>query len=151
MGFLSIRWLQNKQRLEKFIETPILLLVLTEGGLSIFTKKFEAGRQLVDQLIGGLITAINSFGQDVFEGSPMDQIVYQEYTVVLTVYENMMFCYIFQGTAQFAREKLALFVESLQTSDEIWEILDTARKRGVFLKSSEQNRLDQIITDVFQL
>ncbi|MFQ5819890.1 MAG: tetratricopeptide repeat protein [Candidatus Heimdallarchaeota archaeon] len=139
-------------------EEPLLLMVLTESGISIFTKKFELGQQLDDQLIGGLLTAINAFGKDVFsEEEGVDRVMYHGYTVVVKPLNSMLICYMFKGYSYLALQKLEQFVEGVQASSEIWETLSTGTKTDAALKAVEvsgtvaEPGLHQLITEIFLL
>lgn len=139
-------------------EEPLLLMVLTESGLSIFTKKFELGQQLNDQLIGGLLTAINAFGKDVFaEEEGIDRVMYHGYTVVVKPLDAMLVCYMFKGYSYLALQKLEQFVEGVQSSSKIWATLSTGTKTDSALKAVEvsgtvaEPGLHQLITEIFLL
>ncbi|MFQ6125676.1 MAG: tetratricopeptide repeat protein [Candidatus Heimdallarchaeota archaeon] len=137
-------------------DEPLLLLILTESGISIYSKKFTLGQQLDDQLIGGLLTAINNFGKEVFAGAETDRITYQEYTVVLKALESLLFCYIFKGQSYLALQKLERLIEQVQASPSIWEILKTMMKSDATLKTIEdigvvgEPGLNQMVLEIFQ-
>lgn len=137
-------------------DEPLLLMILTEGGISIFSKKFTLGQQLDDQLIGGLLTAISNFGKDVFAGAETDRITYQEYTVVLKALESLLFCYIFKGQSYFALQKLERLIERVQASPGILEVLNAMIKTDAPLKVIEdigvadEPGLNQIVMEIFQ-
>jgi len=136
-------------------EAPVLLLILTEGGINIFSKKFALGRQLDEHRIGGLLTALSNFGKDVFSGSETNRIMYEEYTVVLKALDAFLFCYIFQGHSYLALQKLDQFIVRVRESAEMWKALITSAKTDSALKTVEargaveDSELHRLIIEIF--
>ena len=49
-------------------EEPILLLINAHGGITAFSKIFTETLDIESDLIGGYLTAINQFGEEIFSG-----------------------------------------------------------------------------------
>ncbi len=83
---------------ESIKEESILLLIVAEVGIPLFSQYFGPQAQVNDYLIGGFLTAINSFMQEAFasEGS-IERIKHQDYTLVLQFKKTLAFCYVFKG------------------------------------------------------
>lgn len=100
----------------KFVEEkPILLVIVAEVGIPLFSQYFGPETQINDLLVGGFLTAINSFMQEAFatEGS-IERIKHQDYTLVLQFKKTLRFCYVFKGPSYGAMNKLSDFIHQLE-------------------------------------
>ncbi|MFX0114930.1 MAG: tetratricopeptide repeat protein [Candidatus Hodarchaeota archaeon] len=132
-------------------EEPVMLLVMAESGLTLFSRAFGDESQLDDQLVGGFLTAVTGFGAEVFSGSgAIDRIQYQDYTVASKIAESMMFCYMFKGQSYSALQKLDQFMETVQDATPIWDGLTRALRTGQTLDEPEERSLGDIITGIFE-
>ncbi|NHK31726.1 MAG: tetratricopeptide repeat protein [Asgard group archaeon] len=96
-------------------EEPILLVIVAEVGIPLFSQYFGPETQINDLLIGGFLTAINSFMQEAFatDGS-IERIKHQDYTLVLQFKKKLRFCYVFKGPSYGAMNKLSNFIHQLE-------------------------------------
>ncbi|MFX0065676.1 MAG: tetratricopeptide repeat protein [Candidatus Hermodarchaeota archaeon] len=130
-------------------EEPVLLLILAESGINIFSKSFQSERQLDTLLIGGFLSAINTFGKQVFvDSGTIDRISYQDYTVVIKALDQLMFCYVFKGHSYLAVKKLESFIERLQAS-EVWIDIKSRVDKNKVKTLLDDPLIYEIITDVF--
>jgi len=137
-------------------EEPILLLILTEGGLTRYAYPFAGGPQLDEHLIGGFITALTSFGQDALTSTGIiDRIMYEDYTVAVKVHTTLMFCYIFQGPSYGALQKLDQFRIRVQEIPDLHRPLTTptpleqkSKALGP-LDALVEMELEQLIAEIF--
>ncbi len=107
-------------------EKPETFLIMEESGQIIFSHNFNPERRLNEQLIGGFLAAINSFGKETFSASgSIERIKHQEHTLLLNAEENLYFCYIFQGQSYSALEKLSSFIKKTKKNPEMWNSLIT--------------------------
>jgi len=129
-------------------EEPVLLLILAEGGLALYSHPFVKTRQLKEQLIGGFLTSLSAFGQDALAASgSIDRIMYEDYTVAVKALEDLLFCYIFQGPSYLALKKLEQFMVHIREDAVQWHILGEARK---IRRALAPNTLQVLIAEVFQ-
>jgi len=129
-------------------EEPVLLLILIEGGLTLFSHSFKQTRQLNEQLIGGFLSSLSAFGQDALATSGgIDRIMYEEYTVAVKPLETMLTCYIFKGHSYVALQKLEQFIESVRMNAVLWNDLTEAQQKSRVFTSSV---LQELIAEVFQ-
>ncbi|MFX0117321.1 MAG: hypothetical protein ACFFB3_22430, partial [Candidatus Hodarchaeota archaeon] len=132
-------------------DEPVMLLILADSGLTLFSQSFGEESQMDDQLVGGFLTAVTSFGSEVFSGSgAIDRIQYQEYTVASKAVESMMFCYMFKGQSYTALQKLDQFMDSVQQVAAVWNGLTRALRTGQTLEYADEMTLGGIITEIFQ-
>ncbi|MHA2249607.1 MAG: tetratricopeptide repeat protein [Candidatus Kariarchaeaceae archaeon] len=101
-------------------EEPITLMILSIGGLVLYSKTFSSG-QINENLIGSFISAINSFSNEAFASrGSIERIKHQEYTIAMKRKEKITFCYIFKGQLFPAKQKLNKVVELITSSDKLW-------------------------------
>ncbi|MHA2032397.1 MAG: tetratricopeptide repeat protein [Candidatus Kariarchaeaceae archaeon] len=117
-----VQSLQSKSLTYQIKETeiPIMMLIINSGGLVKLRYKFGNIEGLHEHLIGGFLSAINSFFTDVFtEKNSLDRIRSKDYTILLRSTEEYLFCYIFKGQSLFAAQKLESFVQEIIIRDDI--------------------------------
>jgi tetratricopeptide (TPR) repeat protein len=142
---------QEVEIAERPPEEPVMLLIMAQSGLTLYSQSFEEDQQMDDQLIGGFLTAVTSFGTEVFSGSgAIDRIQYQEYTVASKILESMMFCYMFKGQSYSAIQKLDQFMDEIQNLSPVWEGLARALRTGQTLDEPQEIQLAETITGIFQ-
>ncbi|MHA1989876.1 MAG: tetratricopeptide repeat protein [Candidatus Hodarchaeales archaeon] len=109
-------------------EEPILLLVVTEAGIPIYSSKFLKESQFDDMLISGFLTAINSFIKEAFATTgAIERIKQKNYTLLFQLMEPLTFCYVIKGPSYLALKKMDGFMNALKSSNLIWdEILESA-------------------------
>jgi tetratricopeptide (TPR) repeat protein len=130
-------------------EKPIMLLIVGKSGLSLFSQIFSE-TDINDQLLGGFLSAINSFGSEVFENTEtLDRIMYQDHTLALKPLESLMFTYIFKGESYSALQKLDKFTGTVQSSTIAWTGLTRTLETGKTLNNSEERTIVDIATEIF--
>ncbi|MFQ5980277.1 MAG: tetratricopeptide repeat protein [Candidatus Heimdallarchaeota archaeon] len=129
-------------------EESVMAIILAKSGLSLFSKTFIPESQINDQLLGGFLSAINSFGSEIFGMETIDRIMYQEHTLAVKAYENMMFSYIFRGPSYFALQKLEKFVKQVYESQS-WEGLKFTMETGKTLKEPEAKAIAGFSNKIF--
>jgi tetratricopeptide (TPR) repeat protein len=131
-------------------EEPVILMILSESGLSIFSKDFKSAVDLDDQLIGGFLTAINAFGKEIFSGSEIiDRIMYKDFVVSLRALESLLFCYVFKGNSYYAVKKLESFASRTKDQEKIWSSLVESTETGELIKENQVNILNNLISEIF--
>ncbi|MFX1510994.1 MAG: tetratricopeptide repeat protein [Promethearchaeota archaeon] len=131
-------------------EEAVMLLILSKTGLSLFSRAFGEESRVDDQLVGGFLTALTSFGSEIFtEAGAIDRIMYEEYTVALRVADPLMFCYMFKGQSYGALQKLDKLSIAVQDATSIWNGLLGTLDTGDLLKSSEEEKLEKIINEIY--
>ncbi len=131
-------------------EEPVLLLIVAENGIPLFSQNFGPETQFNDLLVGGFLTAINSFMQEAFatEGS-IERIKHQDYTLVLQFKESLRYCYVFKGPSYGAMNKLSNFIQQLEVpshSKIVQALYDkrSSQKLSVPHKSSLEKLVQQV-------
>ncbi|MHA2271221.1 MAG: tetratricopeptide repeat protein [Candidatus Hodarchaeales archaeon] len=130
-------------------EDPVMVLILTESGLCIFSKLFFSQPQFEDQLIAAFLTAITRLGTSIFEESErVDRIVYQEHILALKPLGALIFCYAFKGQSYNALRKLDQLTSTIQGSAVAWSGLNRVVKTSQTLKSVEKAKIEEVVNKI---
>ncbi|OLS20171.1 MAG: hypothetical protein HeimC2_38610 [Candidatus Heimdallarchaeota archaeon LC_2] len=98
----------------KETENPVMLLIINQGGIVKLKHKFGIAKGMHEHLIGGFLSAINTFFSDIFtEKNSVDRIRSKGYTILLRSTNQFLYCYIFEGQSLFAAQKLEGFVQEI--------------------------------------
>ncbi|MCE7734115.1 MAG: tetratricopeptide repeat protein [Candidatus Heimdallarchaeota archaeon] len=126
-------------------EQPAYFFILTQGGVTIYSRSFlDTGKK--KELIGGLLTAIYTMGEDVFVAeNSVQRIKHNDYTVIIKPVQELLFSYVFTGSSYNAMEKLEKLTLLLSESELIWSALIRDLPQ---ISISEKNGLDIIISDM---
>jgi tetratricopeptide (TPR) repeat protein len=129
-------------------EEPILLLILSKTGSPIFTKKFFSG-SINEIMIGGFMSAINSFLSEVFGSAGfVDRLKFEDNTIIFKMVKPFIFCYIVKGPSYKALKKLDTFVASLQKVTHLWQLVESHDSRNKII-TSRIDELETMIEEVF--
>jgi tetratricopeptide (TPR) repeat protein len=144
-------WMARKReiKLEEKEDEPIMVLLVSESGLPIYSKQFDPTRDLQDMLISGFLASINTFVKEAFDVPGMiRRIMHDEYTLSFEVIKSILFCYVYEGLSYTAMKKLDnLITEVYET--EMWSALEEVGKRGYKLKDGEIAQMDRVIGEIF--
>lgn len=131
-------------------EESVLLVILAESGLTLFSMQFESEQKINEQLVGGFLTAINTFCRETFSSAgSLERIKHQEYTVLMKAIGGLMFCYVFKGQSYSALHKLEEFIHLLETEKNLLDQLTQAADKG-HITSNKSQQLTKIATKIFQ-
>ncbi|MFX0123073.1 MAG: tetratricopeptide repeat protein [Candidatus Hodarchaeota archaeon] len=143
------RLIRKKTEIDELSEEePVLFLILARSGMSMFSKHFVSESHLVDQLIGGFLTAINAFTQQAFsESGTIEGIKHREYTILMNPTDPLLCCYVFKGPSYYALQKLKNFSETVKVSDPIWEKMLKASTIGQDI--SGEKAINDLVAKIF--
>jgi hypothetical protein len=144
-------WMARKREIviDEPEDEPIMLLLVAESGLPIYSKQFSLTEELHDMLISGFLTSINSFVQEAFHVTGMiRRITHDEYTLSFNLIEPILFCYVYEGQSYTAMKKLEKLITEVQTS-EIWSALEEVGNRGYGLNKSHKDHMEGVIAEIF--
>ncbi len=129
-------------------EEPVLVIIMAENGLSLYSKPFLPEGEINPQLFGGFLSAIHSFSEAVFSRS-LDRALLGEYTLVMKSEEPLLMCYICKGQAFSALQKLNHFIQQTTRSEKDWSALTEGSRTGKTLESTQQNSLNDLVLSIF--
>ena len=129
-------------------EEKVMFIILGQGGLVVFSKTFIYGTEVDEDLIGTLLIALQSFGDQAFSQT-LDRIKIGTYTIMIKPKDPLTMCYVFKGQSYSAQQKLFRFIELVPQMSSVWNpVLETALS-GRTLSIAAQSSLESLLTEVF--
>ena len=123
-------------------EYPILLTIVSEDGMSLFTSLFDETIKIDSFLVSGFLSAINNFGEEVFAVSgSIETIKHQDYTILIKQRETFLFCYVYKGQSYYAIQKLEEFLDNIISNKDIWSNFEDHQ---IILKDLDVSTSEQI-------
>ncbi|MCF2141243.1 MAG: tetratricopeptide repeat protein [Candidatus Lokiarchaeota archaeon] len=154
-----LEFLSLKENLEQIItnkqveyekiqpEIPLLLMINTESGISIYNYYFS--EKLKDKsLFSSFMAAFNAFSEEFFAKS-LDRIKIQNYTILINNVNDFSVFYVISGQSYLAQQKLNRFCQELKSSSEKLELLQKARLTGEILKFEKVDPINQLTEQIF--
>jgi len=129
-------------------EDPIMLLILTEGGNLLFSKKFEGDFSFEDDILGGFLTTVNYIISEVFSEG-LDRAVFGQYTLLMMPVQPFLVCYIFKGHSYFAFKKIKQFLDSIQNNSVIWQSLQKFFQKSKSVQLNDIPSLESMVMEIF--
>ncbi len=132
-------------------DTPVMLILLNEGGVPLFSLQFGTSAKVDQVLLSGFLSAINNIIQEVFstKGS-IRRIEHQNYLLIFQNLDSSIVCYAFKGSSYTARKKLNYFVKQIKTSS-FREDFDFSSKTGRMLPDEKSEMLEKWAKEIFEL
>lgn len=129
-------------------EVPILLLIIGEGGLPLFTTQFGDDIEIEEEIVGGFLTAFNDFSGEIFSKG-LDRAKFGDYLLLMERVNIFSVGYFFKGQTYLAKQKLAKFTERIQSTTPIWESLIKFDKSNRLLELKDIPDLEIAINEIF--
>jgi tetratricopeptide (TPR) repeat protein len=129
-------------------EQPILLMVIAEGGVLLFSYPFSEEWKHNDELLGSFMSAFTSFSDEFFS-EELDRVKFGQYIVLMKTIPNFSICYVFKGQSYLAKQKLAHFTSRIQNNQSITKTLDNFYKKSQVIEIKDFPFLEAFITEIF--
>ncbi|MFX0040819.1 MAG: tetratricopeptide repeat protein [Promethearchaeota archaeon] len=129
-------------------ENPVMILILTEGGILLFSKKFKQDFSFDDDILGSFLTAVNYVISEVFSEG-LDRAVFGQYTLLMVPLQPFLICYIFKGASYFAQHKIKAFVSSIQNDNTTWQSLQKFFQKSKSVQLNDIPSLESMIMEIF--
>jgi hypothetical protein len=129
-------------------EDPVMLLILTEGGDLLYSRKFIEDFSFEDDILGSFLTAINYFISEVFSEG-LDRAVFGQHTLLMMPIQPFLVCYIFKGNSYHAHQKIMNFVDSIKNDNLIWQPLQNFFQKSKSVQLNSIPSLDLLIAEIF--
>jgi tetratricopeptide (TPR) repeat protein len=129
-------------------ETPVLLLIVSEGGNPVFSQSFVEDQKFEDHLFGGFFSAINSFISEKFSEG-LNRATFGEYTLLLNYISPFLMCYIFKGQSYSAQTRINYFINKIQKDEPIWQTFERFYKLNKEVQLIDVPSLEPLISDTF--
>jgi len=129
-------------------ESPILMLIMADSGIPIYTKIFNKEWKFEEELFSGFLSAFNSFSDEIFSEG-LDRASFGKYTILMTAMPPLMSCYVFKGQSFLAHQKFSKFNENIHDSEQLWKILITANRTGRVINNESSLMLGNLVKSIF--
>jgi tetratricopeptide (TPR) repeat protein len=129
-------------------EDPLLLLIMTEGGVPTFSYTFSEDWKYSNELLSGFLSAFDSISKEVFSEG-LDRAKFGNHTILINPVEDFSVCYLFKGQSYYAKQKLGDFINKIQDSTPIWESLNKFVNRSQILRIEDHPSLESLIDEIF--
>ncbi len=134
--------------LELSDEEPVLLLIMTEGGVPLFMHPFIEDKSFGSHLFSGLLTTVDYFIRETFS-EDLDRAVFGEYILIMKSVPPFFISYIFKGNSYYALQKVSSFIDSIQKNEYLWTKLLTHFQTNQVIQLNDIPLLSSLITETF--
>ena len=139
---------RREKGLEISEEEPFTLLIITEGGTSLFSHSFIKEKPFESHLFSGFLTTMDYFIREMFS-ERLDRAKFGEYTLLMKSIPPFFVSYIFKGDSYYALQKINYFIDHIQKEESIWQNLMKSYQINKILHIKENPLLESLITDIF--
>ena len=129
-------------------EKPVLLLIVSEGGIPFFSHSFIKDKSFESHLFGGFLTTIDYFIKEMFSEG-LDRAVFGEHTLLMKSIPPFFISYIFKGDSYYALQKLDFFKDKIQKEGEIWQNLLKSFQINKVIELKDNPLLESLIIETF--
>ncbi|MHA2394398.1 MAG: tetratricopeptide repeat protein [Promethearchaeota archaeon] len=129
-------------------EDPVLLLVVSEGGIPIFSQSFTEQLSLENDLLGSFFTAINSFINEKFSEG-LDRATFGEHTLLMNSVSPFLMCYVYKGQSYSAQQRIRYFIDELQKDKDTWQTFRDFYRLNKEIQVKDIPSLEPMITKIF--
>jgi tetratricopeptide (TPR) repeat protein len=129
-------------------ETPVLLLIIEEGGVLVFSNAFIEGWTDEEDLIGNFLSAFNTFSGELFSKG-LDRAIFGDFTILMESVSHFSICYLFKGQTYPAKKKITMFMERIQEIKEIFQSLEKFYKMSQVANIKNLPVLESLINEIF--
>ncbi|MFX0030258.1 MAG: tetratricopeptide repeat protein [Candidatus Hermodarchaeota archaeon] len=129
-------------------EMPMLLLILSEGGLPLFSHSFTKEKSVDSEIFGGFLTTIDYFIKEMFSEG-LDRAVFGDYTLVMKSIPPFFISYIFKGDSYYALQKTDYFIDQIQKEGDIWKNLLKSFELSKSVRLKDIPSLESLINETF--
>ncbi|MHA2088364.1 MAG: tetratricopeptide repeat protein, partial [Promethearchaeota archaeon] len=104
-------------------ESPLLLLIISEGGVLTFSYPFVNEWNRDNELFGSFISAFSSISDEYFSEG-LDRVKFGHHMALLRSNKSSLICYLFKGQTYKAIQKIDKFIALIQDDASIQNTLD---------------------------
>jgi hypothetical protein len=129
-------------------ESPILLLIMDNSGIPLYTKIFNKEWEISENLFSSFLSAFNSFSDEIFS-EDLDRANFGKYTILMTGMPPFMSCYVFEGQSYLAHQKFSKFNETVHDSEQIWKNLTFSKRTGQIIQDNSSLGIGKLVKTIF--
>ena len=134
--------------LEPIEEQPVVLLILVEDNILLFSYPFSEKWKQDDNLLGSFLSAFSTFREEYLTQG-LDRAKYGEETLLLQSIDSFLICYLFRGQTYSAKQKINFFSEVLIKDTYSIEALKSAVSNKKIIDLSDNPHLEDLIVKSF--
>jgi len=136
------------EHLEMSEEEPFTILIVTEGGTSLFSHSFIKEKSFESHVLSGFLTTLDYFIGEMFS-ERFDRAKFGEYTLIMKSIPPFFVTYIFKGDSYYALQKINYFIDHIHKEESIWHNLMKSYQTNKTIHIKEIPLLESLITDIF--
>ncbi|MHA2039275.1 MAG: tetratricopeptide repeat protein [Promethearchaeota archaeon] len=129
-------------------EQPVLLMVIAEGGVLLFSYSFSEEWKHDNELLGSFMSAFTSFSDEFFS-EELDRVKFGQYTVLMKTIPNFSICYVFKGQSYLAKKKLTHFTNRIQNNHPVIQTLNEFYQKSQVIEIKDFPFFEIFITEIF--
>ncbi|MFW9972111.1 MAG: tetratricopeptide repeat protein [Candidatus Odinarchaeota archaeon] len=129
-------------------EDPVLLLIVSEGGIPTFSKLFTKTLVIEEDLISSFLAAFNTFSAELFSEG-LDRASFGDFTVLMKPISTFLVCYLFKGQSFSAQIRIQSFIENMKNNEELLEKFNQYYKTNQVVKLQDVPLLNSLIIETF--
>jgi tetratricopeptide (TPR) repeat protein len=129
-------------------EIPVLLLIIAEGGVLIFSYPFADEWKYDTEIFGSFLSAFNSFSDEFFSKG-LDRVKFGDDTLLIQSVGSFSVSYLYKGQTYPAKQKLTAFLEEVQNNSTIWQTLKKLYKTSRVAELKDIPQIENLIKDIF--
>jgi tetratricopeptide (TPR) repeat protein len=129
-------------------ESPILLLILSEGGLLTFSYPFVDEWNRDNDIFGSFLSALTTFSDEFFSEG-LDRVKFGQQTVLIRSSKSSLICYLFKGQSYKAIQKIDKFASLIHKDASVQKTFDLYKQRGQILELKDFPFLESLIKEIF--
>jgi len=129
-------------------EEPVFFLIVSEGGRPIFSQSFIEDQKFEDHLLGGFLSAINSFIGEMFSEG-LDRVSFGEHTLIMTPVPPFFMCYVFKGQSYSAQHRIRYFIDKIQNDEPVWQTFNKFNQVNREIQLKDIPSLEPLINEIF--
>ncbi|MFX1464755.1 MAG: tetratricopeptide repeat protein [Promethearchaeota archaeon] len=129
-------------------EEPVLLLIVSEGGVPFFTQSFIEDKSFEDHLLGGFFTAINSFINEMFSEG-LDRASFGKHTLLMNSVSPFLIFYIYKGQSYSAQSRIESFIKEVKSHKELWTMFEKFYQINKKIQIKDIPSLEPLIKEIF--
>ena len=108
---------ESNHTIDESFSNPVLFMIIDFNGVATYSKIFGSDQIFDDQLISGLLTAINSLGQNAFGAKILKEINYKDFFLFFEILKDKRFVYAFEGNYFVGKNKFGELLHSLNLEE----------------------------------
>jgi len=125
-------------------ETPVILVIMAQSGVPIYTKIIDQEWKVNEELFSSFLSAFNSFSEEVFS-QKLDRANFGKYTILITGSPPIMICYAFEGQSYSVQKKFSRINEILQGNEKLWKKLEHSERTGRIIQQNSIPALERLV------